>query len=326
MNNVKTRKITTRTKKFILTGGMLSVLLFLSGCARFDVDGNPQGAFSEMVYRFLVVPLDGILTAMADFIGNYGVAIIIFTILFRLVLLPFTLKQQKGAIEQQVKMAAVQPVAQEIQAEIKATDDPVEQQALNMELMEVYRANNISLTGQLTGCLPLLLQMPIFIAMLQVLRHSTQISESTLFGMNLGERSIILALLTAAVYFIQSRMMISAMPEEQQKTAGTTMYITPIMMGMIGFSSPAGVSLYWAISGVFSLAQQFFNNYYYKPKIQKQVKEELGDVEVVQRKKKAIKDVTPRNTVQVHEKKDTNQNSNRNNKRNRNNGKQQRNK
>ena len=77
MNNVKTRKITTRTKKFILTGGMLSVLLFLSGCARFDVDGNPQGAFSEMVYRFLVVPLDGILTAMADFIGNYGVAIII---------------------------------------------------------------------------------------------------------------------------------------------------------------------------------------------------------------------------------------------------------
>lgn len=323
MNNVKTRKITTRAKKFILTGGLLSVVLFLSGCARFDADGNPQGAFSEMVQQFLVVPLDGILSAMADFIGNYGIAIIIFTILFRLILLPFTLKQQKGSVEQQVKMAAVQPVAQEIQAEIKATDDPAEQQALNMELMEVYRTNNISLTGQLTGCLPLLLQMPIFIAMLQVLRHSEQISQASLFGMNLGERSILLALLTALVYFIQSRMMVQAMPEEQQKTAGTTMYITPVMMGMIGFSSPAGVSLYWAISGVFSLGQQFFNNYYYKPKIEAEVKEKLGDVEVIERKKKPLKDVTPKNNVQIHEKKKPNQDRNRN--RDRNTGKQQRN-
>lgn len=323
MNNVKTRKITTRAKKFILTGGLLSVVLFLSGCARFDADGNPQGAFSEMVQQFLVVPLDGILSAMADFIGNYGIAIIIFTILFRLILLPFTLKQQKGSVEQQVKMAAVQPVAQEIQAEIKATDDPAEQQALNMELMEVYRTNNISLTGQLTGCLPLLLQMPIFIAMLQVLRHSEQISQASLFGMNLGERSILLALLTALVYFIQSRMMVQAMPEEQQKTAGTTMYITPVMMGMIGFSSPAGVSLYWAISGVFSLGQQFFNNYYYKPKIEAEVKEKLGDVEVIERKKKPMKDVTPKNNVQIHEKKKPNQDRNRN--RDRNTGKQQRN-
>ena len=324
MNNVKTRKITTRAKKFILTGGLLSVVLFLSGCARFDADGNPQGAFSEMVQQFLVVPLDGILSAMADFIGNYGIAIIIFTILFRLILLPFTLKQQKGSVEQQVKMAAVQPVAQEIQAEIKATDDPAEQQALNMELMEVYRTNNISLTGQLTGCLPLLLQMPIFIAMLQVLRHSEQISQASLFGMNLGERSILLALLTALVYFIQSRMMVQAMPEEQQKTAGTTMYITPVMMGMIGFSSPAGVSLYWAISGVFSLGQQFFNNYYYKPKIEAEVKEKLGDVEVIERKKKPLKDVTPKNNVQIHEKKKPNQDRNRN--RDRNTGKQRRNK
>src|SRR5699024_1222158 len=129
-------------------------------------------------------------------------------------------------------------------AEMQATDDPAEQQALNAELMQIYRENNISIAGQLTGCLPLLLQMPIFVAMLQVLRGSEAITESTFIGLNLGERSIALALATAAVYFIQSRMMISAMPEEQQKTAGATMYITPVMMGMIGFSSPAGVSLY----------------------------------------------------------------------------------
>ena len=95
------------------------------------------------------------------------------------------------------------------------------------------------------------------------------------------------------------------------------------MMGMIGFSSPAGVSLYWAISGVFSLGQQFFNNYYYNPKIEAEVKEKLGDVEVIERKKKPLKDVTPKNNVQIHEKKKPNQDRNRN--RDRNTGKQQRN-
>ncbi len=301
---MKTRKITTRAKKFILTGGLLTAVLFLSGCMRFDQEtGAPQGTLSELIYRFLIVPLGGLLDVLADFIGSYGIAIIVFTIAFRLLLLPFTLKQQKSTIEQQVKMSTVQPVTKEIQEEIKATDDPAEQQALNMELMEIYRENNISIAGQLTGCLPLLLQMPIFVAMLQVLRGSEAISQASFLGMNLGERSILLALATALVYYIQSRMMISSMPAEQQKAAGATMYITPVMMGMIGFSSPAGVSLYWAISGVFSLGQQIFNNYYYKPKIQAEVKEELGDLDVIERKrnKKPRKDVTPKKNIQVDE-------------------------
>lgn len=323
MNDVKMRKVTTRAKKFILMGGLLSTIIFLSGCMRFDQEtGAPQGALSELIYRFLIIPLGGILDVLADFVGSYGIAIVLFTIAFRLILLPFTLKQQKSTIEQQVKMSAVQPVTQEIQEEIKATEDPAEQQALNMELMEVYRDNNISIAGQLTGCLPLLLQMPIFVAMLQVLRNSEQISQATFLGMNLGERSILLALATALVYFIQSRMMISSMPEEQQKTAGATMYITPVMMGMIGFSSPAGVSLYWAISGVFSLGQQFFNNFYYKPKVEAEVREKLGDIDVIQRKKKKPrKDVTPKKTIQVDEDKKRQVKRNRN----RNAGMQQRN-
>lgn len=323
MKNVKTRKMTTRVKKFILTGGLLSTVLFLSGCMRFDQEtGEPIGALSEIVHQFLVVPLESSLDFLANFVNSYGLAIILFTIAFRLVLLPFTLKQQKSSIEQQTKMQTVQPITKEIQAEMQATDDPAEQQALNAELMQIYRENNISIAGQLTGCLPLLLQMPIFVAMLQVLRGSEAITESTFIGLNLGERSIALALATAAVYFIQSRMMISAMPEEQQKTAGATMYITPVMMGMIGFSSPAGVSLYWAISGLFSLGQQFFNNYYYKPRIEAQIEDELGDLKTVQRKKRPRKDVTPKNNS--NSKTSTERQIKRN--RNRNAGKQQRNK
>lgn len=293
MKNVKTRKLSTRVKRFLLSGGLLTAVLFLSGCMRFDQEtGAPEGALSEIIYNFLIVPLSQFLDILADLAGNYGVAIILFTVLFRLLLLPFTLKQQKGMMEQQVKMQGVQPVTQEIQAEIKATDDPAEQQALNAELMALYRENNISIGGQVAGCLPLLLQMPIFVAMLQVLRGSEAITQATFLGMSLGERSIQLALATGLIYFIQSRMMIKSMPEEQQKTAGVTMYITPIMMMMIGFSSPAGVSLYWMISGFFSLFQQAFNNFYYKPKIEAEVKEKLGDVKTIKRKKKTAPTAT----------------------------------
>lgn len=322
MKNVNIRKISTRTKKFLLSGGLLTTLLFLSGCMRFDQEtGAPQGFLSEIVFDFLIIPLSQFLDVLANFVGNYGLAIIVFTVLFRLILLPMTFKQQRSMVENQIKMAAVQPITAEIQAEMKATEDAAEKQALNMELMEVYRENNVSIGSQITGCFPLLLQMPIFVAMFQVLRRSDAIANSTFLGINLGETSIALAIVTGLVYFIQSRLMVKAMPEEQQKTAGTTMYITPVMMGFIGFSSPAGISLYWMMSGLFSLFQQFYNNYYFKPKIEAEVKAEVGDVKVERKRPRAAKAV--QNAVEVSD--ENTLPNNKRNKNNRNAGKQQRN-
>lgn len=293
----------------------MTAVLFLSGCVRFDMEtGEPQGRLAEIVYNVLVLPLGQFLDILADFIGSYGLAIIVFTILFRLILIPLTLRQQKSTIESQIKMKAVQPITQEIQAEIQDTNDPQEQQALNMELVEIYRENNISLGAQLSGCLPLLLQMPIFIAMLQVLRTSEAITNATFLGMSLGESSIVLAVLTGLVYFVQSRMMIQGMPEESQKSAGMSMYITPVMMLFIGFSSPAGISLYWFVSGLFSLGQQAFNNYYYKPKLEAEVQENMGDLEI--KRKRA-----PRPKMKSTEIKETKQ-PNKNRNRNRNAGQQ----
>lgn len=323
MKNVKTRKLNTKIKKYMLTGTLLSAVLFLSGCMRFDQEtGAPQGFLSEIVYDFLIIPLDQFLNFLGEFLGNYGLAIIVFTLLFRLILLPLTLRQQKGTIESQIKMSAIQPVTQEIQAELKATDDPQEQQALNMELMEIYRENDINIGGQLSaGCLPLLLQMPIFVAMFQVLRRSNEIANASFMGMELGERSIILAVITGAIYLLQSRMMIKNMPEEQQATAGTTMYITPVMMFMFAVSGPAGIGLYWLVSGVFTIGQQLFNQLYYKPRIEANVREKMGPVKKIERKRRVRRDVTP--TDEADSTIASNEDRNRN--RNRNAGKQQRN-
>lgn len=307
----------------MLTGTLLSAVLFLSGCMRFDQEtGDPQGFLSEIVFNYLIIPLGQLLNFLGEFLGSYGLAIIVFTLLFRLILLPLTLRQQKGTIESQIKMSAVQPVTQEIQAELKATDDPAEQQALNMEMMEIYRENDINIGGQLSsGCLPLLLQMPIFVAMFQVLRRSNEIANASFMGMELGERSIILAVITGAIYLLQSRMMIKNMPEEQQATAGTTMYITPVMMFMFAVSGPAGIGLYWLVSGVFTIGQQLFNQLYYKPRIEANIREKLGPVKKIERKRRVRRDVTP--TDEADSIIASNEDRNRN--RNRNAGKQQRN-
>ena len=295
MKNVKKRKINVRSKKYALMATLMTATLFLSGCMRFDLEtGAPTGFFSELIHDFLIIPLEHALNFLGSSLGNYALAIIIFMILFRLVLLPLTLKQQKGMIESQSKMGKIQPVVTEIQEEMKSAQDPIEKQALNAELMEIYKENDVSLTGQLSsGCLPLLLQMPIFIAMIQVMRRSTAINNASLFGISLCERSILLAILTAAVYFFQSKVMISSMPEEQQKTAASTMYISPVMMLVIGISSPAGIALYWLVSGVFTFLQQLFNTYYYKPKIEEKVREKMGDVDVMERKRKPRPVISP---------------------------------
>lgn len=326
MRNVKKQKLNIRSKKYALITTLMTATLFLSGCMRFDMDtGAPQGFISGLVHDFLIIPLEHALDFLGSSLGNYALAIIVFTIIFRLVLLPLTLKQQKGMIESQTKMGKIQPVVSEIQEEMKAADDPTEKQALNMELMQIYKENDVSLTGQLSsGCLPLLLQMPIFIAMIQVMRRSTAINNASLFGISLGQRSILLAVITAVVYFLQSKVMVSSMPEEQQKTAGATMYISPVMMLVIGISSPAGIALYWLISGVFTFFQQLFNVYYYKPKIEDKIRKKMGDIDVVERKRKPRRDVSPTDDSDSSPSiENNNQNPDKN--RNRNVGKQQRN-
>lgn len=284
--------------------------------------GAPQGFLSEIVYNVLIIPLNQFLDYLGQFLGSYGLAIIAFTMLFRLILLPLTLKQQRSTIESQIKMAGIKPIIDEIQADIKATDDPQEKQALNMEMMEVNRESGINMGSQLSaGCLPLLLQMPIFVAMFQVLRRSEAIANASFLGIELGETSILLAAVTGIIYLLQSRMMIKAMPEEQQKTAGTTMYITPVMMFMFAFTGPAGIGLYWLASGIFTIFQQLFNNLYYKPKIEAEVREKMGPVKKIERKRRVRRDVTPNEETSSLDNDAPKRNANRN----RNAGRQQRN-
>lgn len=276
-------------KRWLLSGGMLTIVLFLSGCMRVDQEGNPTGGFSQFLYDYLVIPTQQFIEILADFFGSYGLAIIAITIIVRIIILPLSIKQQRSTMEQQVKMEAIKPATQEIQEEMKQTDDPHEKQELQQELMEVYRENNVSMLGGLSGCLPLLIQMPVFTAMFQAIRMSESIASATWLGIQLGDRSIILAVVTGLLYYVQSRVMMMGMPEEQRNQSKTMMLMNPVMILMFSITGPAGLTLYWFAGGIVAIIQSLVTNLYYKPKLEKELKEKHGDVQVVERKKRPRK-------------------------------------
>lgn len=268
------------------------MVLFLSGCMRVDESGTPTSAFSQFLFDYLVLPTQAFIEILADlFGGNYGLSIIAITIIVRILILPLSIKQQRTTLEQQTKMAVVKPVTDEIQAEMKETTDGKKKQELQAELMEVYKENNVNMLGGLSGCLPLLIQMPVFTAMFQAIRMSESIQSATWLGIQLGERSIILALLTGAVYYVQTKVMSAGMPEEQRKQSSTMMMMNPVMILMFSITGPAGLTLYWFAGGFVAIGQSLLTNLYYKPKIEKEMKAKHGDKQVVTRKKSSRKTI-----------------------------------
>lgn len=271
-----------RHKKVLLSGLLMSLMIFLSGCMQYDQQGNPEG----FIYEYLVIPTQQFIVWLAElFGGNYGLAIIAITIIVRLIILPLSLNQQKKSTIQQAKMSTVKPVTDEIQAEIKATDSQEEQQELQAELMEIYRENNINLMGGL-GCLPLLIQLPIFTALFQAINLSEEIASATFLGISLGDSSILLAILAGGVYYLQSLVMMKGMPEEQRKQSRMMTLMSPLMILFFSLSGPAGLSLYWLAGGIIAVIQTYITNRYVKPRIEAEVKEKQGPKKIERKRKK----------------------------------------
>lgn len=257
-------------KKLLLSGTLLSVMVFLSGCMGHDSDGNPSGT----IYELLVLPTQRVIIQLADlFGGSYGLSIIAITLAVRLVILPLNLSQSKKSIIQQEKMALIKPEMDEVQKKQKAAVTAEEKAAAQQELMSLYKDNNMSMLGGI-GCLPLLIQMPIFTAMFQAISLSKEIGSSTFLGFSLGDQNIALAIAAGAVYFVQSYVSMIGLPDEQKKQMRTMMYVSPIMILMVSFTSPAGLGLYWFVGGIFAVFQTLITNFIFKPKIRAQLEAE----------------------------------------------------
>ncbi len=305
-----------RLKRWMMTSSLFGLLLFLSGCVKTDKTGNPTG--DGFVYNFLVKPMSNMITFLAEDWGlGFGLAIILLTVVVRLIIMPLGLSQMKKSMVQQEKMASVKPYTDEINKRMKAATSNEEKMQAQSELQQLYKDNNINLMGGM-GCLPLLIQMPIFTALFFAAKFTPGINGTIFLGINLGKPSMILVALAGISYFAQSYISMIGMNEEQKKQMKMMSYMSPIMIIMFSINAPAGVTLYWVIGGIFSCIQSLITNLYHKPKIKADLAEQLekNPIKVVKPK---IKDVTP----QAKQKPANKNNSNNKNAKGRNAGKQQ---
>lgn len=196
------------------------------------------------------------LKTILGFVGSYGIAIIVFTIIIKTILLPLTIKQTKSTFA----MSEIQPKIKEIQAKYK--NKPEKQ---SQEISKIYKEAKVN---PLAGCLPLLVQMPILMGLYWALRDPVTsgvfASQAEYMANNgqflwmksLTEPDYVLAVISGISAFGMQKLMT---PKDQLQ--GNMKIMTYVMAGMSlywGIIFPAGLSLYWVMSNLFSIVQFYF--------------------------------------------------------------------
>ncbi len=209
--------------------------------------------------EFIILP---VFNWMNGFVSNYGVIIIIFAFLIKLVTYPLSMASTKSM----KKMSALQPVLKELQEKYKS--DPAK---LQSELGRIYKEAGVNPIG---GCLPVVLQMPLLFAMFYVFRSSIQlrqhgflwakdlsVPDSILdFGFAIpmyGSHIAVFPILMAVTVYLQQKITPTTQSNEQMKVM---MYMFPAMMLLFFNNMPAGLGLYYLMFNIFSVAQQYYIN------------------------------------------------------------------
>jgi len=231
---------------------------------------------SSIFHTILYQPLFNLFVGLYNFLPGHdvGLVIIVVTVLLRLVVYPLT----SSSIKAQRSLQELQPKLEALKKQYAS-----EQQKLAQATMELYRNNKVN---PFASCLPLLIQLPILIALYWVMRDglaSTNLSGSLYpfvsnpgvinpisFGFfNLSKPNVILAILAGVAQFLQAKTMNRQVPPKEAGAGGKDenmmvimnkqmLYMMPIMTVLIGFSLPAGLTLYWFWSTLLMALQQYY--------------------------------------------------------------------
>jgi YidC/Oxa1 family membrane protein insertase len=196
----------------------------------------------------LAVPILKVLNFTNKFTGNYGLDIIILAIFLKILFTPLTHKSQKSMKE----MQKLQPEMKKLQQKYK--DD---KQTLNREIMELYKRRKVNPFG---GCLPLLLQMPVFFALYRAFLSAIELRHSPfiLWIRDLSDKDptyIAPLLMGATMYFQQKMSTVSADPTQMKM-----MSLMPIFFTFIFLGFPSGLVLYWLVTNILAIGHQLYIN------------------------------------------------------------------
>jgi len=207
---------------------------------------------SWAIVRWIAKPLFHILQFLHSFTGNYGVAIILLTVGVRVLFIPLTHKSYRSMKD----MQALQPQLQALQKKFK--DD---RQRLQREMMELYQKNKVNPVG---GCLPMILQIPVFVALFNVLYTTIEIRQAPfiLWIHDLSDKDpyYVLPVIMGLSMLIQQKMQPTTMDPTQAKI----FLMMPVLMTFLFVSFPSGLVLYMITNNVLTISQQYFTMKYFE--------------------------------------------------------------
>jgi YidC/Oxa1 family membrane protein insertase len=216
-----------------------------------EFDGaNPVGGFFQpIVQPFAALVVKVMLWLHETLKLNYGWVLVIFGAAMRLVLWPLNARSMRTSL----KMQRVQPELQAVQEKYKS--DPPRLQA---EMMKVYKAHDMSPFSALSGCIPALIPMPVFFALLFVFQNTIEFRGASflyLSDISLKDPFYIMPLITGATAYLLSWIGMRGVPPNPQTKMMT--YMFPAMMVMFCVNAAAGLSIYYAIGNLAALPQQW---------------------------------------------------------------------
>ena len=200
-------------------------------------------------FTFIAKPMFLLLQFIQGYVGNWGWTIVILTILIKLVLYPLS---YKGMVSMQ-KLKDLAPKMKEIQ--VKYKDDKQKQ---SMHMMELYKKHGANPMG---GCLPLILQIPVFFAIYRVLLNAIELkgADWIFWVHDLAEMDpyFVLPILMGVTMFLQQKITPNTMQDEMQKKI---FQFLPVVFTFFFLWFPAGLTLYWFINNLFTIGQQYYIN------------------------------------------------------------------
>ena len=286
----KSRGIKTM-KKYILFCYFLLLSNILTGCSSNDTDGFFYNTFTKNMDMFL--------SNINVYVKSWGISIIIITLIVKGIILPFMLKNYKKQRTSSINMEKAKPELDLVQSKIKKLSEDqkrafnndermkirIEQTELQKELFKIYKKYDCSpaIFGNL---IPILIQAPFISGLYFTLQnpiYSKDILDSSFLSISLGEKSYILLILVFVIYMIvgkisqsmmQSNPMSQTTPEAEriQNVSKNMVWITPIMLTFLTYTSIAAIGIYFVVSGILVTFQILLGRKLYPPYVPKPVK------------------------------------------------------
>lgn len=232
----------------------------LPKCKNFKIT---SGGYEGIWTTIFVKPLAWVILKLGQLVKNYGVSVILITILIRLILYPMT---QKSAMQSE-NMKAAQPELERLEKKYKNKTDQESMMQKSQEMMLIYKKHNINL---MSGCLFSFIQIPLFFAFYEAMNRIPALFEETFLGFHLGTSPatalskgnylylIFVVLVIAATYFSFKLNKTASMNEEQEKQMKMMTNMSVIFISIASFTISTGVELYWIFNSAFTIAQNLW--------------------------------------------------------------------